>query len=134
MATVNILGGLFNNKLLGDFAPSLLISLHKQGDERFAYLMRNWDFYEGRQAGYFRRMEAEDNTRFRERQNKAFVDNFCRAVVDKSVSYLYGQGQKIVRRFTDPKVSEFMAKNYEFNDVNSFMINLSTMAGVEGNA
>jgi len=134
MANLNALGALFNNRFMSESEGDLVSSLHNRDEQRLTHLRINWDFYEGRHPAYFRRMEAEDNQRFQQRQSKAFVDNFCRAVVDKSVSYLYGQGHKIIRRFSDPKVSKFMKANYDFNDIPNFMINASTMGGVEGNA
>lgn len=113
---------------------NILLSLQANKDQRDLYLKTHWDFYEGRHQAYFRQFEAEDDRKFRKRLNNALIDNFCRAVVDKSVSYLYGQGEKIVRRFKDPKASELMRTVYEFNDMPNFMTNVATMGGVEGNA
>src|SRR5574341_113088 len=128
-------GALFNSSVLAESLVNQSIQslLKTRQEERERYLRIMWDYYHGRHAQYFRRLDAEDDKKFNERQNRAFIDNLCRAVVDKSVSYLYGQGEKIVRRFKKQNVSELMTRVYKYNDMPNFMINTATMGGVEGN-
>jgi len=92
-----------------------------------------WNFYLGNQSIYLEKYEGESDAEYMSRVQNTTIENHCRPTVDIAVAYLYGDGDKIVRRAIDPTLHEILVNNiWKVNDMTSFMIDVRINASVTG--
>lgn len=60
---------------------------------------KNWDFYQGNHAAYFKQRRDEANEAFKFRKENIIAPNYCKFIIDLSAKLAYGRNGKVRRQF-----------------------------------
>ena len=94
-----------------------------------------WDYWRGDQTKYLRKYEGESHTEYRERLERAVVENQCKTTININAAFMYGLSDKISRRAENQELNEILAKDvYYHNDMATFMMDTRLMTGITGNS
>jgi hypothetical protein len=104
----------------GTFFQDHLRDLHTRRLERYK---RHWGFYRGE---HFTTMTAEGT--------RKFVANYCRLVVDKSVTWLSANGFKLHAPAGNEAILPALNLLWDLNDRNALMVEHAQTGGVTGDA